>query len=851
MEVSFLQKLEKEISAKFSLLGDIYNLKMDGSVNRLDSTKKDDKAIWVCIHEWEFKGNFFQKAIFGNWREGVQHTVTSYDKSQSQSKEFRASEKQKAKETQEKLEQEKQEKYKSCREKWTPFYFSLPANGTVHDYLKNKKINSNFHSRVDSKNVLFVPAWNADGLFVGGQRIFLDPTTEKWEKRYTWGIEKAGSFCPFGDIKNAEFVYIAEGFATACSIYRAFEKSKNIAVACVWDTSNLLPGAQAIRKLNQNCNLVFAADRDINSDPKWHNIGEKKAKFAANKLSNSIVKTVKFDQGNDKWSDYNDLHQFEGLAEVIKQLHVEQTDFIDIIPLGFNESKYYYFSTTKKQILEFSPSDHNQGRFLLEAPRKYWGDRYGYVKNKDGLNTNNPDWKMVLEKLGQESAKQGFFNHSKVRGTGAWEQNKKCLLNIGDKIYYDGEFYPLYNNGIKSDYFYQSNEAFSVDFSRPLGNSDAVKFVEAFQMLRYKSPSDYIIVLGWIFNAQIFAALPWRPHIWITGERGSGKSAILNFIHDVIANSIITQGSTAAGIRQRIKNNAMAIISDEAEPNSEKDRMKLAEVLELARQSSTRSTYETLRGSASGSAVSYNTNTCFCMGSIQISAMGGADTSRFFVIEMQNLKDQVPGEFVRLQNAMAEIKELSHGLFVRAVTMYDNHIKNIDLAKRVIIERRIESRQADQLAPIIAGYFAFFDTGLMDEQFVTDTIKEMDFEHSDYATANDENDSDKCFQDLLDLQIPGRVVSVGQILEKYQHANQLTRDDFDQMLGLIGLRYLLDEQKIFVVSNSSPLKNAMERFSGFSDYKNILKRHDSYCGSKGIRVAGKQVRGFTLSYSAF
>jgi len=848
MDLTFLNKLNDEISEHFGLVSPVSDIVANGAVHRFDSTKTGDKAVWVCIHENEFKGNMYYNAVYGSWRQGVQYTCTSYDKdAQTQSKEFRQSIKKQMETTKENLEREKQEKYKACREKWTPYYYGLIANSPIHDYLKNKKISSNFHARIDKYNVLIVPAWNSDGLLVGAQRIFLDPETNKFEKRYTYGIEKQGSFCPFGDVRNAEFVYICEGFATAASVYMGFKNQKNVAVVSVWDTSNLLAGAQAVRRMNPNSYLIFAADKDINSDPKWHNIGERKAKYASNKLSNSIVRTVKFNGTNDKWSDYNDLHQFEGLDKVIAQLHADESEFVEIIPLGFDDDKYYYFSSSKKQILKYSSSDHNPTKMTLDAPAKYWGDRYGYVKNKEGENTLNPNWKVVIEKLGVESSKCGMFNHSKIRGIGAWEHKKDILVNIGDKLYYKNELFPLFNNGIDSEFFYQSGESIAVDFSRPLGNSDMLKFVEAFQMLKYKNPSDYIIALGWIFSAQIFAALPWRPHIWFTGPRGSGKSTVLNYINDAIFSSLLTQDSTASGIRQEIKNDAICVVSDEAEPNTEKDRAKLNEVLLLARQSSTRSNSRTLRGSASGKSVSYNTNTCFCMGSIQLSSMGGADTSRFFVIEMEHLKNQTHEEFVRIENSMAEIKDLSSGLFVRAVNMYQNHITNIELAKKVIKEKRIEARQADQLAPIIAGYWAFFSVDLMDEQFVLNTIKELDFEHSVYAEANEINDSEKCLDDIFGLQIPGRAITVGQMVSRYPYeTNGAAKDEYDNMLGLIGLKYLEQEKSIFVSARSSALKNQMERFSDFSDYSNVLKRHDNFIENRRLRVDGSQRKGLII-----
>lgn len=846
--VSFIQKLYSEISSRYKILDSIENLKLGGGVNRFDSTKRGDAAIWVCVHEWEYKGNIYYVAIFGNWRNGDKNQITSYSKNQSFSQDFYKKEKEAQVEAQNKLEEEKREKYRLCREKWAPYFYSLPEEGQAHDYLTNKKITSNFYARVDRNNVLYVPAWNAKGEFVGAQRIFKDPETNKFEKKFTFGIEIMGSFCPFGDIRNAEVVYICEGFATAASVYMAMRHNPKVAVAAVWNTSNLLEGAKAVRLVNSGCYLVFGADRDIKDDPRWHNIGEKKAKMAANKLNNAIVRTVQFSVSNDSWSDFNDLHCFEGLEKVCSQLAVDISDFIEIIPLGYNGGNYYYFSTSKKQILEFGKSDHNSTNLILNAPRKYWGDRFGFIVKQDGTPSLNPDWHKVIEELGKRIVKAGPFNFSKVRGLGAWLEGDDLIVNIGDKLYYKNQFYPLFNHGIDTEFFYEAGSLLKIDFERPLNDQDAQKFVEAFRMLRYKNKSDYILLLGWLFSSQVFAALPWRPHIWLTGERGSGKSTVLNYIHAVLRFSVLIQDSTVSGIRQRLGNSACTVINDESEPNSEKDRERLAELLTLARQCSTRSTYEVLRGSAGGKALSYNTNANFFMGSIQIAGMNGADTSRFFVIEMESVEGQAHEEFIRLDNAMNEVQLMVDGLFVRAVKMFPTLLKNIEICKQVIKQKKIESRQADQLAPIVAGYHAFFSTGLISEEFIVRTIQELNFETSDYVQTNVENDSDKCLDHIFEIQIPGQSITVGQIYDKYIFANQAAQDEYDRLLGLFGLKIDAREREIFIPSNSGNLKNALQRNSSYSDYINILKRHKDYKGPCSKRVNGTMKRGISLNF---
>ena len=142
MDLSFLTKLNKEIGERFDLFRPVSDINPDGSIHRFDSTKDEDKAIWVAVHANDYKGNTYLNAVYGNWRQGVQFTCSSYDpkEKQFQSKEFKKSAKEQVEKTKQKLDLEKQAKYKACRDKWTPYYYGLNASSPLHDYLKNKII---------------------------------------------------------------------------------------------------------------------------------------------------------------------------------------------------------------------------------------------------------------------------------------------------------------------------------------------------------------------------------------------------------------------------------------------------------------------------------------------------------------------------------------------------------------------------------------------------------------------------------------------------------------------------------------------------------------------------------------
>jgi len=844
--LSFINKLSNDISSRYPILSPIDNLVPDGKVKRFDSTKNGDKVIWIVLNQFEYKGNVFYSAVYGNWRYGQEFTINSFGRNDYQNKEFNEKQKQILKEAKDNLKDEKIKKHKACRDKWEPIYYNSPTASDTHPYLLNKKIDSNYHAKIGTYGDLMVPLWNSKSEFTGLQKIFFDLESNNYIKRFTTGIELEGSFCPFGDVRNAEIIYIAEGFATAASIYMAFKKDSKKAVIAAFTANNLFNAAVGIRAINSNSYIVFCADKDVNVKPELNDIGFRKAKQASNKLSNAIARCVIFSINNSEWTDFNDLHQYEGIEKVQKQLTVDISEFVEIIPLGFNSEHQFYYSTSRKQILKWKSNDHTINNFVLNAPRKYWGDRYGYVTKTDGEISTEPDWKRVIETLGKEINKAGIFDYDAVRGVGVWKEKEEIAVNLGDKIFYKGQYCQLFKNEINSKHYYESGKAVSFDFNIQASNEDCLKIIEAFKMLKYKNSGDYIIFLGWIYCAQIFSCIPWRPHLWITGPSGAGKSTILQYIKKMVKFSTLTVNSTVIGIKQRIKNSTKAIISDESEPTEEKSRERLKAVIEFIRETSTQGDYESLRGSNNGKYISYDNNAIFCMGSVQLSQMGSPDTSRFFVVEMKSVSDQSDEDFNRLDSAMGVVAGFADALFVRSVVNYHTFLENIKIAKSEIKRRKLTPRQADQVSAIIAGYYAYHNTGLITQEFIGQTINDLNLLESDYIKSNEENDSEKCYGHIMDIQVPGKQLTIGQILEIYSSLNTLQKADYNTMLGLFGIRYLEKENQIFIPVSSGLLKNSLERISPYSDYSNVLKRHEKFVETKQIKMAGKNARGLIL-----
>jgi len=186
-----------------------------------------------------------------------------------------------------------------------------------HLYLKNKGIKA--HGIRQAGTVLIIPMHSTDGL-VSLQRIFSDGG-----KRYHPGGQVKGCFYLIGDPAKSETIFICEGFATGATIRQATGQAVFIAF-----TSNNLDAVTGIAKRRHpEKRIVIASDNDIETAkkrPDLGNPGRKAAEAAAavHSVEMSICPTD---------SDFNDLHQAQGLDAVREALKKTRKFTVEPLPL--------------------------------------------------------------------------------------------------------------------------------------------------------------------------------------------------------------------------------------------------------------------------------------------------------------------------------------------------------------------------------------------------------------------------------------------------------------------------------------------------------------------------------------
>jgi len=781
----------------------------DGKIHRFG--KKDEG--WYVGHQWDYKGNNYQIIRMGSWNGSIPETKLKSWDYKEETTAFKKKLADTTREAQAKLKIEKSENQKACVEKWFPI-FKQAKQAISHDYLTHKGIDP-FLARIDYNGVLLIPSYNQNG-FTGVQRIYKDPEAGNFMKKFSFGIEIEGSFCPLSKFKTAEYCYVSEGYATSASIQMAFPDVPSI---CVFNAGNIERAIATIRFLHPKIKIIIAADRDFKSKT-----GERYARQACTKFSDVIFKMP--DLSSDDWSDFNDLHQFNSLQAVKDQLKFDESDFTSITCLGYNENNYYYTSTTFKQILSIPASAHSKSNFFSLAEQKYWAKRYGF-EDENGRTIVSYD--SISSDLMAKCREVGVFNPENIRGVGIWKDDGQYVINDGEKIF------PFK----KTQYHYQVSPPINYDVSQEMTDEDAQKVVSSFSALKYKNPKDAILLTAFIAQAQVFSILPWRFHVWLSGEKGTGKSKILEWTSGMIINPNMVINTTVSGIIQNLRNDAKVTVYEEAEAESG----KMTQVIELARQMSTLGEFKVLRGSASGKVITNNTNTIFLFGSIQVTKLNAADRSRIFLIEMDKIVNQSQETYDTLCDNFRELSLNKNLLFARCFNNINVIIKNFENISK-FLKKKIEPRMADQIGMALSCYSIMHTKEILDEEKIISLINYADIGKSAYKEQNEGNENADCLGAMFDVVIDSDKNTIGGIIEKIKSLTNEPLDTLHQYLNSYGLKFDRSKNNLFVCLNAS-MEKALPKHP---DYLRILRRSEKMInGAKTERINGTVKKGIVLN----
>ncbi|MEO0681133.1 MAG: hypothetical protein AAF192_12040 [Pseudomonadota bacterium] len=229
----------------------------------------------------------------------------------------------------------------------------------------------------------------------------------------------------------------------------------------------------------------------------------------------------------------------------------------------------------------------------------------------------------------------------RVRGAGAWtDPDGELVFHCGDRLLIGGR---KTNPGKVDGYVYPTRPSQPRPAKDP--NPDHVaELVAILATWRWtRGDIDARLLLGWIGCAIISGALEWRPMMWVSGDKSTGKSTLQSVIRGVIGGEgamISTANTTAAGIYQQLGHDALPVAIDEFEPSADGRTDRSRGIIELARQAASGSV--AYRGGADHTGTQFALRSCFLFSSILVPPLLDQDISRIALLELMPLQRGAP-----------------------------------------------------------------------------------------------------------------------------------------------------------------------------------------------------------------
>lgn len=312
----------------------------DGKLHRCPTQTKPHKQNGAYIAHVDIPATLW----WCNWENGEQGTFCTEEKQTLSVSELSA-----WRERQHSIQRQREAEYAErhaeaaqlARQEWNSALM-CDAN---HPYLRSKGIPALEGIRQARDGALLIPVLDTADNLQSLQRIYPDGT-----KRFLVGGKVSdGRFIIPGQPEKS--IAICEGFATGASIHLATDWTVYVA----FSANNLAPVAKSVKEQFPASSIIICGDKD--------ETGRKRGGEAA-RLANAQLVLPHFTSGNG--TDFNDLHQIEGLEAVRSQLEAALTKQHGLVALDMSE--FLSMQIPDRGYL-LSPILPVQGIGILYAPR--------------------------------------------------------------------------------------------------------------------------------------------------------------------------------------------------------------------------------------------------------------------------------------------------------------------------------------------------------------------------------------------------------------------------------------------------------------------------------------------------
>jgi len=514
--------------------------------------------------------------------------------------------------------------------------------------------------------------------------------------------------------------------------------------------------------------------------------------------------------------------------------------------LGHDATHHWFLRRGVRVPYKISIGGFTSSKLLSLARLSFWGMN-GMVGEADGIKTA-----MAQDFVEGMSFGIGQYRPERIRGAGVWRDKDGFLINDGSKIIlHNGETRAL--DDYQTDHHYISS---SVQFPGMTGFESAADegkiLSELFKVQGWATEAQSILAMGWALIAPFGGVLKWRPHIWVTGRRGSGKTWALNDLIYPLCGPFAHKGSgkdSEAGVRRSLDMDARPVVLDEMEPKGQRASDRVSAILDLARNaSSDGSGYITL-ASSDGGTQRFVVRSCFCFGSIQTPDEGAAIASRISRLELKAPTDQ-KAKFRASSALYAEAMKDPERYRRRIFKALPRILQDIEWLRSDFLDLFGEQRRADQYAPMLAAAWAVqSDESMQKMQGMEWFAALTPYLGADSDTAKD--DEEAVIDHILSAHVrhDTGVRTISELLkEGFEDMKPWAQD----LLGRYGIKVY--SGGLAIVAKSDQIKALLKDTPYASGYGAQIRRHRLSIGDtpRQVRIAGQsRAQCYVLDWSRF
>ena len=450
--------------------------------------------------------------------------------------------------------------------------------------------------------------------------------------------------------------------------------------------------------------------------------------------------------------------------------------------LGFDNGKYFYLPHSTGQVTTISRGSHTATNLLELAEIGYWESVH---PSKEGVN-----WLAAASALFRNQSAVGVFDPDRIRGRGAWLDDGRVVFHLGDRLIVDEKVHSVHAPP-PTQYFYEQARHLDGPSSTPMGDKDAMRLRDIAERFKWEMPVSAHFLLGWLILAPVCGALAWRPHVWVTGGAGTGKTTVLKTFMRPLMGGVLqsaTGGTTEAGLRGTLKSDAIPVVFDEFEQNEVKDKQMVQNVLALARIASSEGG-KIYKGTPGGGTNAFEIRSMFCVSSINVSLIQKADIDRFCVLALRKGHFD-ENEWLDFEREILSISTIENGkaLIARTLSNLPTIVKNAKTLAHAL-GRKFGQRFGDQHGTLLAGAWSLEADGgceLTLEQ-AQQWIDQMDWENQQH----DAGDADelKCRDTILQQIVRyggGLDASLGEMVRAVAKGQSLGKTTWHELVPILG-----------------------------------------------------------------